>query len=79
MCALEDRFMVVFIGLTDDPARSRAEHSNPADWQQITFRTETEAEAWKTSYVGDPGFEVSLGTAGWRFGFWYSVTSRTKE
>lgn len=71
--------MGVYIGLTDDPARSRAEHSNPLDWQQTMFRTETEARCWMTSYVGDSGFQIGLRTSGWRFGYWYSVTSLTRE
>jgi hypothetical protein len=71
--------MAVFIGLTDDPARSRAEHRNPVDWQQTTFRTQSEARGWIASYTGDPGFEVGLQTEGWRFGYWYSVTSLTRQ
>jgi len=71
--------MAVFVGLTDDLARSRAEHSNPADWQQTSFRTESDARGWMASYMGDPGFQVGRQTDGWRFGYWYSVTSLTRE
>ena len=71
--------MTWYVGLTDDPERRRAEHGNPSDWQQTQFSTEAEARAWEAKYVGKPGYQGDTGGAGWRYGYWYTITSSTVE
>lgn len=69
--------MAVSVGLTDDPVTRRQQHGNPPDWQQTSFSTEEEARAWEKQYVGKPGYQGGPGGAGWRFGYWYTITSKT--
>ena len=66
-----------YVGLTDDPDRRRQEHGNPTDWEQTQFSTEVKARAWEKKYVGKPGYEGDTGGAGWRYGYWYTITSST--
>ncbi len=71
--------MTWYVGLTDDPNRRRAEHGNPPDWQQAAFGREQEARAWEARYVGKPGYQGGPGGAGWRYGYWYTITPQTTE
>lgn len=71
--------MAWYVGLTDDPARRKQEHGNPSDWQQTTFSSEKDARAWESQYVGKPGYLGDTGGAGWRYGYWYTVTPQTKQ
>lgn len=71
--------MAWYVGLTDDPKRRREEHGNPQDWQQAEFTTEKEARAWEAKYVGKDGYLGGTGGSGWRFGYWYTPTSSTRE
>jgi len=71
--------MTWYVGLTDDPDRRRVEHGSPSDWTQTQFSTEAVARAWEANYVGKAGYQGGPGGAGWRFGYWYTVTSRTKQ
>jgi len=71
--------MTWYVGLTNEPDRRRIEHGNPADWKQTRFNSETEARAWEANYIGKPGYQGGSGGAGWRFGYWYTITSQTKE
>ena len=71
----------MFVGLTDDPGRRRAEHGNPVDWQQTgrPFNREHEARAWELSYTSKPGYQGGPGGTGWRYGYWYTITAQTRE
>lgn len=69
--------MTWYVGLTDDPDRRKIEHGNPPDWQQVRFNSESEARAWESKYVGKPGYKGGPGGAGWRYGYWYSITLQT--
>ena len=71
--------MTLYVGLTDDPVRRRVEHGNPPDWQQVRFATEAEARAWERENVSKPGCQGGSGGAGWRYGYWYSITPNTIE
>jgi len=71
--------MTWYVGLTDDPDRRRQEHGSPPDWKQTEFATEEAARAWEAKYVGNPGYKADTGGAGWRYGYWYTVTSSTIE
>lgn len=72
--------MTYYVGLTDDLDRRKGEHGNPSDWQVTNkFSSEKEARAWEAQYVGKPGYQGGPGGAGWRYGYWYTVTSKTKE
>ena len=71
--------MAWYVGLTDDPQRRRAEHGNPPDWHEFPFATEGEARAWEASEVNKPGHQGAPGGAGWRFGYWYTITASTKQ
>lgn len=68
-----------YVGLTDDPARRCQEHGNPPDWKQTEFKSEKDARAWEAKYVGKPGYQGGTGGAGWRYGYWYTITSKTKQ
>lgn len=72
--------MTWYVGLTDDPDRRKGEHGNPSDWQQTgRFNSENDARSWEAKYVGKPGYQGGPGGAGWHFGYWYSVTSQTRQ
>ena len=72
--------MTWYVGLTDGPDRRRAEHGNPPDWQQTSrFNSESEARAWEAKYVGKTGYQGGQGGAGWRHGYWYTITPNTKQ
>lgn len=73
--------MTWYVGLTDDPDRRRSEHGAPSDWQQTTraFDSEASARAWEESYTGKDGYQGGGGGAGWRYGYWYTITAQTRE
>lgn len=72
--------MTWYVGLTDNPSQRRVQHGNPPDWQQTTlFNSESEARAWEAKYVGTSGYQGGTGGAGWRYGYWYTITSATKQ
>ena len=70
--------MMQYAGLTDDPARRKAEHGNPADWSQQSFDTERQAREWE-KIIQDLGCQGDTGGKGWRYGYTYTITSTTKE
>lgn len=58
---------MMYVGLTDDPVRRRAEHGYPMDWQQmpIAFATEAAARAWEAAELSKPGRQGGkVGAAG---------------
>ncbi len=58
----------------------RQEHGKPGDWQETQFSTQSEALGWLSSYVGEPGFVAHAARpSGWRHGYWYTITARTKQ
>jgi hypothetical protein len=69
-----------FVGLTDYPAQRRIAHGNPPDWRHIgPFPSEAAARRWEKEVLGKPGREGGLGGAGWRYGYWYTITGSTVE
>ncbi len=69
-----------YVGLTDDPERRREEHNNPPDWRvERQFASEGEARAWEKRELSRPGHCGGVGGSGWRYGYKYTVTSKTHE
>jgi len=71
--------MTWYVGLTDNPERRKTEHGNPKDWGQTQFALEADARAWEKKYVGQQGYQGGPGGAGWRYRYWYSITSQTVQ
>jgi len=68
-----------YAGLTDDPQRRKTEHGNPADFRVVRqFSSEQEARAWEKQMLAQ-GYAGDTGGAGWKYGYTYSVTSRTEQ
>jgi hypothetical protein len=68
-----------YVGLTDDPQTRKIEHGNPLDWWQRRFDTEQEARDWEKGMLAKPGYRGAPGGKGWKYGYTYTITSRTKE
>ena len=69
----------MYVGLTDDPARLRVEHGNPSDWQLTGhFASESAAREWEKAQHRK-GHQGGAGGAGWKYGYWYTVTTATKQ
>jgi hypothetical protein len=72
--------MTLYVGLTDEPDRRRAEHGNPVDWQQTTrFIRESDARDWEKTELSKPGRQGGGSGSGWRYGYWYATTSSTRQ
>jgi hypothetical protein len=71
---------MVYVGLTNDLARRRAEHGNPPDWRGFQpFASETAARAWERSWLAQSGYTGGGGGTGWRYGYMYTVTPFTRQ
>ncbi len=71
---------MIYVGLTDDPKQRREQHGNPPDWTQTPrFATENEARAWEKQQLARANTRGGTGGAGWRYGYWYTITSTTRE
>lgn len=68
-----------YVGLTDDPEKSKEEHGNPPDWRQRCFASETEARLWLRKWILKPGYTGSFGGTGWRYGYSYTMTKKRKK
>jgi len=68
-----------YVGLTDDLDRRRNEHSNPSDWWQKRFSTESEARKWEKDMLSRPGYTGGAGGYGWRYGYTYTITNSTNQ
>ena len=69
-----------YVGLTDDLAQRRQDHGNPQDWQHTDrFASEAEARAWEKKQLARSDCKGGPGGAGWRYGYWYTITASTKE
>lgn len=68
-----------YVGLTDDPARRKLEHGNPADWWEGSFSTEANALTWEQALLVKPGYSGSTGGHGWRYGYTYTISPSTRE
>lgn len=55
------------------------EHGNPTDCQQYVFGSEAEARNWEAHWVNQPGNHGGPGGAGWRYGYWYTITPFTRQ
>jgi hypothetical protein len=72
--------MTWYVGLTNDPDGRRQQHGNPSDWHQTEpFPTEKAARDWEAQYVGRPGYQGGPGGAGWRYGYWFTITPPTRK
>lgn len=68
-----------YAGLTDDPQRRKAEHGNPPDFRVVKqFSSEKDAREWEKQMLAR-GYAGDIGGAGWKYGYTYSVTSRTDQ
>ena len=71
---------MTYVGLTDDPKQRWEQHGKPTDWHQTgAFPSEAAARAWEKEQLRKPGCRGGPGGAGWRFGYWYTITNSTKE
>jgi hypothetical protein len=77
-CPEKDTSMARYVGLTDDPARRKREHGDPADWSQRPFTSEREARAWEQQMLA-AGYQGGGGGQGWRYGYTYTITPQTNE
>ncbi len=72
--------MTTCVGLTDDPDRRRTEHGSPSDWRVVrSFAAEVQARAWEGQFANAPGYRAGTGGSGWRYGYAYTITQRTKQ
>ncbi len=71
--------MAYYVGLTDDPKQRKQQHGNPSDWTVVgPFATEQQARDWEKRELAK-GHKGGTGGAGWRYGYWYTITSATIE
>jgi hypothetical protein len=68
-----------YVGLTDDPNRRWVEHGRPRDWRQFEFGSEAQARAWERGQLARSDVKGGPGGGGWRYGYFYTVTSTTVE
>ena len=66
-----------YVGLTDDPVRRRQDHGNPKRWREIRFSVEKRAREWVKATAAKRGY-TGGGTAGWKYGYIYRITRRTR-
>jgi hypothetical protein len=71
--------MMQYVGLTDNPDERRKAHANPPDWLQRSFQTEEEAMAWQEEMLYKPGYVGGIGGHGWRYGYTYTITKKTRQ
>ncbi len=67
-----------YVGLTDDPDRSRTAHSEPYDWTVLCFSSPSEALEWKELML-QRGCVTGTRNGGWRVGYTYTITAQTVE
>jgi len=71
---------MIYVGLTDDLARRKAEHGNPSDWRGFgPFNSEAAARGWEQGWATQSGYRGGGGGAGWRFGYMYTITPYTRQ
>ncbi|MFO0582041.1 MAG: hypothetical protein U0229_07215 [Anaeromyxobacter sp.] len=71
--------MTIYVGLSDDLRRRKAEHGNPPDWKPYgPFLNEDAARAWEKLALAQPGTKGGPGGAGWRFGYSFTLTPTTE-
>ena len=68
-----------YVGLTDNLSRRKAEHGNPSDWWQCSFKTEPGARKWEKEMLAKPGHTGGTGGDGWRYGYTYTISSSTTQ
>jgi hypothetical protein len=72
--------MTYYVGLSDDPEQRRQAHGNPPDWKvRAPFATEAEARAWEKLQLSRADCKGGPGGAGWRYGYWYTITLSTRQ
>ncbi len=71
--------MAYYVGLTDDLETRKQQHGNPSDWSTTgPFSSEKAARDWEKGELAK-GHKGGPGGAGWRYGYWYTITSTTIE
>lgn len=69
----------IYVGLTDDPDRRRAEHGNPDDFRVTgPFSYHSVARAWERHMIAR-GCVGGSGGAGCRYGYTYTIRQHTLE
>ena len=68
-----------YVGLTADPKARKQEHGNPEDWWMRFFSNEREARIWLKEKVTKIGYRGGPVSAGWMFGYIYTITFLTNE
>lgn len=68
-----------YVGLTDNLQERKEAHGNPEDWWQRSFSTESEARKWEKEMLDKPGHTGGSGGEGWKYGYTYTITNRTRE
>ena len=68
-----------YVGLTDYPLTRKEAHGDPSDWWQRTFDTEKEAREWEKKMLAKAGYKGGTGGEGWKYGYTYTITSKTRE
>ncbi len=68
-----------YVGLTDDPETRKVAHGNPLDWWHYRFNSEQKARQWEKNLIASPGYTGGAGGEGWRYGYTYTITSKTKQ
>lgn len=67
-----------YAGLTDYPSNRQLDHACPKDWSQNRFDTEQEARVWlRLMFIR--GYLGKMEEVGWRFGYTFTCTRKTRE
>ncbi len=67
-----------YAGLTDDPDQKKLMHGKPIDWNEHCFDNETQARDWQKLMM-DCGYKGGSGVDGWRYGYTYTITEKTRQ
>jgi len=68
-----------YAGLTDYPKQREREHGNPDDFLVVEkFDTERKARLWEALMLRS-GYKGGTGGEGWKYGYTYTITRKTKE
>ena len=68
-----------YAGLTDDLKGRKEAHGNPADWWYTSFSSESVARNWEKAMLAKTGYKGGTGGEGWKYGYTYTITSKTRE
>lgn len=69
---------MIYVGLTNDPDIKRQEHGSPEDWWQRAFDSKEEAQTWVNEMLTTMEAKFPEDHHGWRFGYTFTITSKTR-